>query len=56
VIGGTLSTAATYSDAALASIAEFLSAHRELLYSYLTTVSQDGNADTGTPASARDNP
>ena len=49
VIGGTLSTAATYSDAALASIAEFLSTHRELLYSYLTTVSQDGNADTGTP-------
>jgi len=55
VIGGTLSTAATYSDAALASIAEFLSAHRELLYSYLATVSQNGNADTVTPASARDN-
>ena len=55
VIDGTLSTAATYSDAALASIAEFLSAHRELLYSYLATVSQNGNADTVTPASARDN-
>jgi len=56
VTGGTLSTAATYPDTALASIAEFLSAHRELLCSYLTTVSQHGNADTGTPASARGNP
>ena len=49
MIRGTISQAAAYPDAALASIAEFLSTHRELLYSYLTTVSQDGNADTGTP-------
>jgi DNA-binding MarR family transcriptional regulator len=39
VIGGTLSQAAAYPDAALASIAEFLSAHRALLTRYLATVS-----------------
>jgi hypothetical protein len=44
VIRGTLNQAAAYPDATLASIAEFLSAHRALLYSYLTTVSQGGNA------------
>ena len=51
VIRGTLNQAAAYPDATLA-IAEFLSAHRALLYSYLTTVSQGGNADIGKPASA----
>jgi len=40
VIGGTLSEAATYPDAALVSIAEFLSAHRALLNRYLTEVSE----------------
>jgi DNA-binding MarR family transcriptional regulator len=39
VIGGTLSEAAAYPDAALASIAEFLSAHRALLNRYLAAVS-----------------
>ncbi|HVT70421.1 MAG TPA: MarR family transcriptional regulator [Trebonia sp.] len=38
VIRGTLSQAAAYPDAALASIAEFLSAHRDLLNDYLTAV------------------
>lgn len=39
LIGGTLRQAADYPDAALASIAEFLAAHRALLNDYLTTVS-----------------
>jgi DNA-binding MarR family transcriptional regulator len=39
VIGGTLSEAAAYPDAALVSIAEFLSAHRALLNGYLAEVS-----------------
>jgi DNA-binding MarR family transcriptional regulator len=47
VIGGTLSEASAYPDAALASIAQFLSAHRGLLNGYLAAVSQaDGNADS----------
>jgi DNA-binding MarR family transcriptional regulator len=49
VISGTLRQAAEYPDAALASIAEFLSAHRALLTRYLTTVSPAAsNADSGT--------
>jgi DNA-binding MarR family transcriptional regulator len=52
VIGGTLRQAAAYPDATLASIAEFLAAHRALLNDYLTTVSQvAGNAE---PASITD--
>jgi DNA-binding MarR family transcriptional regulator len=39
VIRGTISEAAAYPDTALASIAEFLAAHRALLTRYLTTVS-----------------
>jgi len=39
VISGTLSQAAGYPDTALAAIAEFLAAHRELLTQYLATVS-----------------
>jgi DNA-binding MarR family transcriptional regulator len=39
VIRGTLSEAAAYPDAALVSIAEFLSAHRALLNRYLAAVS-----------------
>ena len=38
VIGGTLRHAAAYPDTALASIAEFLAAHRALLADYLATV------------------
>jgi DNA-binding MarR family transcriptional regulator len=46
VISGTLSDAAAYPDAVLASIVEFLSAHRELLNRYLAAVSPAaGNAD-----------
>jgi DNA-binding MarR family transcriptional regulator len=46
VISGTLSDAATYPDAALVSIAEFLSAHTALLNRYLASVSPvAGNAD-----------
>ncbi len=52
----TLSQAAAYPDATLTSIAEFLSAHRALLYRHLTTVSQGGNADIGTPASTGADP
>jgi len=44
VIGGTLSEAATYPDAALARIAEFLSAHRALLNRYLAAVSPAASA------------
>ena len=57
VIGGTLRQAAAYPDAALASIAEFLAAHRALLNDYLTTVSPaPGNAGSGTSASSRADP
>jgi DNA-binding MarR family transcriptional regulator len=53
VISGTLSQAAAYPDAALVSIAEFLSAHRALLTRYLTTVSPAaGNPGPGTSSSA----
>jgi DNA-binding MarR family transcriptional regulator len=46
VIAGTIRQAAAYPDAALASIAEFLAAHRALLNDYLTTVSPvAGNAE-----------
>jgi hypothetical protein len=55
VIRDTLSQAAAYPDATLTSLAEFLSAHRALLYRYLTTVS-GGNADIGTPASTGADP
>lgn len=57
VIGGTISQALAYPDAALASIAEFLSAHRELLTRYLTTVSPPAsNANPGTSASEQADP
>ncbi len=57
VISGTLGRAAAYPDAALASIAEFLSDHRALLTRYLTTVSPaPGNAGSGTSASSRADP
>ena len=57
VIAGTLSEAAAYPDAALASIAEFLSAHRALLTRYLTAVSPAaGNAGVGTSANLRADP
>jgi len=55
VIRGTLSEAAAYSDAALVSIAEFLSAHRALLNRYLAAVSpaiSDANSGTHPSASA----
>ena len=53
VIRGTLSEAAAYSDAALVSIAEFLSAHRALLNRYLAAVSPAiSDAKSGTHASA----
>jgi len=53
VIGGTLSQAAAYPDTALASIAEFLAAHRALLTRYLTTVTPAAsNADSRTSARA----
>jgi DNA-binding MarR family transcriptional regulator len=39
VISGTISEALAYPDTTLASIAEFLAAHRALLTRYLTTVS-----------------
>ena len=46
VISGTLNDAATYPDAALVSIAEFLSAHTALLNRYLAAVSPAaGNAE-----------
>jgi DNA-binding MarR family transcriptional regulator len=51
VINGTLSEAATYPDAALTSIAHFLSAHRALLTRYLTEVSPlDRHAEPGRAA------
>lgn len=57
VIRGTISQATAYPDATLASIAEFLSAHRELLNRYLTAVSPGAsNPDSGTSASARADP
>jgi DNA-binding MarR family transcriptional regulator len=53
VISGTMGQAAAYPDATLASIAEFLAAHRALLTRYLTTVSTAaGNASPGESASA----
>jgi DNA-binding MarR family transcriptional regulator len=57
VIGGTISEAAGYPDAALVSIAGFLSAHRGLLNRYLAAVSPGtGNADSATSASAHADP
>src|SRR5215475_9500436 len=47
VIRGTISDAAAYPDAALASIAEFLAAHRELLTRYLAGVSSDAGEGSG---------
>jgi len=53
VISGTLRQAAAYPDAALASIAEFLAAHRALLTRYLTTVTPAAStARSGTSARA----
>ena len=53
VIRGTLSEAASYPDAALVSIAEFLSAHRALLNRYLASVSPAvSNASSGAHPSA----
>jgi hypothetical protein len=46
---------AAYPDAALVSIAEFLSAHCGLLNRYLAAVAPaTGSASSGTPASAGD--
>jgi DNA-binding MarR family transcriptional regulator len=57
VISGTIRDALAYPDAALASIAEFLAAHRALLTRYLTTVSPAvGDPGPGTSASARAEP
>ena len=57
VIRGTVSEAAGYPDAALVSIAEFLSAHRALLNRYLTTVSPAAtDPGPGTSAGARADP
>jgi DNA-binding MarR family transcriptional regulator len=57
VIRGTIRDALAYPDAALASIAEFLAAHRALLTRYLTTVSPAvGDPGPGTSASARAEP
>jgi DNA-binding MarR family transcriptional regulator len=56
VIRGTISQAAAYPDAALASIAEFLSAHSALLNRYLTAVSPGRNADSSASARARADP
>jgi DNA-binding MarR family transcriptional regulator len=54
VINGTLSEAAAYPDAALTSIARFLSAHSALLTRYLASVSPAGGDDnSGTSGSAR---
>jgi len=55
VISGTLSQAAAYPDTALASIAEFLAAHRALLTRYLTTVTPAAS-DADSRASARADP
>jgi DNA-binding MarR family transcriptional regulator len=57
VISGTLGQASAYPDAALASIAQFLAAHRALLTRYLTSVAPAaGNADRGTPGGPRADP
>lgn len=57
VIRGTISEAAAYPDAALVSIAEFLSAHRALLNRYLTAVSPAAsNPDSGTSARTEADP
>jgi DNA-binding MarR family transcriptional regulator len=53
VISGTISEAAAYPDPALASIAEFLAAHRALLTRYLSAVADGGDADPGTSARGR---
>jgi DNA-binding MarR family transcriptional regulator len=53
VIAGTISEALGYPDQVLASIAEFLAAHRALLTRYLTTATDAGNGGSGTPATAR---
>jgi hypothetical protein len=54
VISGTIGQAAAYPDDALASIAEFLSAHRALLTDYLATVSPAAsNTDPGGSTSTR---
>jgi hypothetical protein len=53
VISGTLRQAAAYPDAALASIAEFLSAHRGLLTRYLATVSPASNGEVSTSERAQ---
>src|SRR5215475_11592761 len=51
VIRGTISEALTYPDVALASIAGFLAAHRELLTRYLSAApSAAGNGDSSTSA------
>lgn len=53
VIEGTITEALGYPDEALASIAEFLAAHRALLTRYLTTTTAAaGNGGSGTPATA----
>lgn len=55
VILGTLSEAAGYPDAALVSIAQFLSAHRGLLNRYLAEVSPaTSSANSSAPPSAGD--
>jgi DNA-binding MarR family transcriptional regulator len=53
VIRGTISEAVVYPDPALASIAEFLAAHRALLTRYLSAVSADGEVGPGTPTTDR---
>lgn len=53
VISGTISEAVAYPDPALASIAEFIGAHRALLNRYLSAVcAAPGDADAGTSARA----
>ena len=57
VISGTIRDALAYPDGALASIAEFLAAHRALLTHYLTTVSPAaGDAGPGANPSAHADP
>jgi DNA-binding MarR family transcriptional regulator len=53
VISGTISEAVRYPDPVLASIVEFLAAHRTLLTRYLSTVSADGEAGSGTSPGGR---
>jgi DNA-binding MarR family transcriptional regulator len=55
VIGGTISEALGYPDEALASIAQFLAAHRALLTRYLATVTPAaGDTDPDKSANAQD--